>query len=93
MCIENWQSHEILLNRIRSVNFREWNECGWAIRPCSFASGEDTAKLRHLGLWQQGVRVSPARAPPEVAERVIEPWLADPFPGYDTEPVMMYANG
>jgi len=49
--------------------------------------------LRHLGLWQQGVRVGPARAPPELADRVIEPWLDDPFPDYDTEPVMMYANG
>jgi len=49
--------------------------------------------LRHLGLWAQGVRVSPARAPPEIVERVIEPWLDDPFPDYDTEPVMMYANG
>jgi len=46
--------------------------------------------LRHLGLWQQGVRVGPARDPP--VERVIEPWLDDPFPDYDTEPVM-YANG
>jgi hypothetical protein len=49
--------------------------------------------LRHLGLWEQGVRVSPARAPPEIAARVIEPWLDDPFPGYDTELVMMDANG
>jgi hypothetical protein len=60
--------------------------------------------LRHLGLWEQGVRVSPARAPPEIAEWVIppspigyggqaEPWLDDPFPDYDTEPVMAYANG
>jgi len=48
--------------------------------------------LRHLGLWAQGVRVSPARAPPEIVERVIEPWLDDPFPDYDTEPVMAYAN-
>ncbi len=53
--------------------------------------------LRHLGLWpalrsfseggEQGVRVSPARAPPEIVDRVIEPWLDDPFPDYDTEPV------
>jgi hypothetical protein len=43
-------------------------------------------------LWAQGVRVSPARAPPEIVERVIEPWLDDPFPDYDTEPVMAYAN-
>ena len=60
--------------------------------------------LRHLGLWQQGVRVASARAPPEIADRVIppspigyggqaEPWLDDPFPYYDTEPVMAYANG
>jgi hypothetical protein len=49
--------------------------------------------LRHLGLWEQGVRVSPARAPPEIVERVIEPYYDDPFPDYDTEPVMMYANG
>jgi hypothetical protein len=60
--------------------------------------------LRHLGLWQQGVRVSPARAPPEIVDRGIppsprgyggqaEPYFDDPFPDYDTEPVMVYANG
>lgn len=51
--------------------------------------------LRHLGLWDQGVRVSPTTGPPASApgERIIEPWLDDPFPDYDTEPVMMYANG
>ena len=49
--------------------------------------------LRHLGLWEQGVRVLPARAPPELAERIIEPCFDDPFPDYDTEPVMAYANG
>jgi hypothetical protein len=49
--------------------------------------------LRHLDLWAQGVRVAPARAPPEIAERVIEPCLDDPFPDYDTEPIVAYANG
>ena len=49
--------------------------------------------LRHLGLWQQGVRVAPARASPAIADRVIEPCFDDPFPEYDTEPVMAYANG
>lgn len=49
--------------------------------------------LRHLGLWEQGVRVLPARAPPEIVDRVIEPCFDDPFPDYDTEPVMMYASG
>lgn len=29
-----------------------------------------------------------------IGERdVIEPWLDDPFPDYDAEPVMMYAKG
>ena len=46
--------------------------------------------LRHLGLWEQGVRVTPATGPPP--QTVIEPWLDDPFPDYDTEPVTMYAS-
>ena len=49
--------------------------------------------LRHLGLWEQGVRVSPSTGPPEPVEWVIEPCLDDPFPDYDAEPVMAYANG
>ena len=49
--------------------------------------------LRHLGLWEQGVRVSPTRAPPEIGDHVIEPWLDDPLPDYDTEPVRNYPNG
>jgi len=61
--------------------------------------------LRHLGLWEQGVRVTPTTGPPVAAhgERAVEPWLdlsacvpaqaGDPFPDYDTEPVMAYANG
>ena len=43
--------------------------------------------LRHLGLWEAGVRVDAARDPPELVEQVIEPWLDDPFPDYDHEPV------
>jgi hypothetical protein len=43
--------------------------------------------LRHLGLWEAGVRVDAARDPPAPAEPVIEPWLDDPFPHYDHEPV------
>ena len=31
----------------------------------------------------------PPRAPPESDQWVIEPWLDDPFPDYDTEPVMV----
>jgi len=43
--------------------------------------------LRHLGLWEAGVRVDAARDPPEPAEPVIEAWLDVPFPDYDNEPV------
>ena len=43
--------------------------------------------LRHLGLWEAGVWVDDARAPPEPFEPVVEPWLDDPFPDYDHEPV------
>jgi hypothetical protein len=54
--------------------------------------------LRHLGLWEQGVRVHSGTDPP--GQPVIEPCLDDPFPDYDTEPacrelaepVMVYAN-
>ena len=47
--------------------------------------------LRHLGLWQEGVRVHSGTDPP--GEPTIEPWLDDPFPDYDVEPILKYANG
>ena len=43
--------------------------------------------LRHLGLWEAGVRVESARDPPEP---IIEPWLGDPLPDYDYEPVFAH---
>jgi hypothetical protein len=46
--------------------------------------------LRHLGLWQQGIRVASGSAPP--ADWVIEPCLDDAFPDYDTDPDPIYAN-
>jgi len=54
--------------------------------------------LRHLKLWPE--RPAPAclsRAPPrsplpDGGERIIEPFFDDPFPDYDTEPVMAYAS-
>ena len=50
--------------------------------------------LRHLGLWAQGVRVSPTTGPPShlPGERISEPWLDDPSPDYDADPVMACAN-
>ena len=57
--------------------------------------------LRHLGLWEEGVRVHSGADPPTAT--VVEPWLSlpavavrrrrdDPFPDYDTEAVLC-ANG
>ena len=37
--------------------------------------------LRHLGLWVEGVRLNPARAPPE-GEGIVELIPGDPFPDY-----------
>ena len=100
--------------RIPSAKWRELIKKVWEADPllCPKCSREmrivaliDDRKviariLRHLGLWSQGVRISPARAPPEIVDRVIppsplgyggqaEPWLDDPFPDYDTEPVYL----
>ena len=51
--------------------------------------------LKCLGLWQEGVRVDPQRqtgtdSPP--GDWVYEPVDQDPFPNYDTEPVLFYAE-
>ena len=58
--------------------------------------------LRHVGLWvdevcNHGVRISPRTGPPveelvavagifERGQLVIEPWLDDPMPDYDSNP-------
>ena len=57
--------------------------------------------LRHLGLWQQGVRVASGPDPP--GELIIEPCFDlsavveaeadDVSPDYDTDPDLIYANG
>jgi hypothetical protein len=45
--------------------------------------------LRHLGLWEEGIRLNPARAPP-AGEGTLELFPGDPFPDYSTDPVMDY---
>jgi len=45
--------------------------------------------LRHLGLWQEGVRMHSGTDP--TGETTLDPWLDDPFPDYDTEPVMAFS--
>jgi len=51
--------------------------------------------LKCLGLWQEGVRVDPQRqtgTDPPPGDWVYEPVDQDPFPDYDNEPVLFYAN-
>jgi len=45
--------------------------------------------LRHLGLWEEGVRLNPARAPPD-GEGTVELFPGDPFPDYSMDSVMDY---
>jgi len=49
--------------------------------------------LSHLGIWAAAAAcATPARDPPVIRDRILEPWLDDPFPDYDSEPVMEYAD-
>ena len=51
--------------------------------------------LKCLGLWEQGVRVETncnSGTDPPKGDWVYEPVDHDPFPDYDTEPVLFYAN-
>jgi hypothetical protein len=45
--------------------------------------------LRHLGLWEEGVRLNPARAPPR-GEGIVELFPGDPFPDYSMDKGMEY---
>ena len=59
----------------------------------AMATGAELERiLRHLGLWRNSIRVLPERAPAKLVDRILEPWLEDPFPDCHTEPVMAYAN-
>jgi len=80
--------------RIPSAKWRELIKKVWEADPllCPICSREmrivallddrDVIEriLRHLGLWEQGVRVHTGADPP--AEYTVEPWLEDPFPDY-----------
>jgi hypothetical protein len=92
------------LSRIPSAKWRElikkvWEadpllcpRCHKEMRIVSLIDDRDVIErvLRHLGLWEQGVRVHTGADPP--AEYTLEPWLEDPFPDYETEPVLANAN-
>ena len=66
-------------------------KCSREMRIVSLIDQEDVIEriLRHLGLWQEGVRVHCGTDPP--GETTLDPWLDDPFPDYDTEPVVAFS--
>jgi hypothetical protein len=65
-------------------------KCSREMRIVSLIDEEDVIEriLGRLGLWQEGVRVHCGTDPP--GETTLDPWLADPFPDYDTEPVVAF---
>ena len=63
---------------------KKWHE--WWLR--DRGDGQSWRDGNHDGLLEWGSD----RAPPEPADWVIEQCMDDPFPDYDSEPVM-YANG
>lgn len=67
-------------------------KCSREMRIISLIDDRNVIKriLEHVGLWEQGVRVHIGADPP--SSTVVEPWLDDPFPDYDAEPVL-FANG
>jgi hypothetical protein len=60
-------------------------KCSREMRIVSLIDEEDVIEriLRHLGLCQEGMSV------PD--ETTLDPWLDDPFPDYDTEPVVAFS--
>jgi len=61
------------------------------MRIVSLIDQEDVIEriLRHLGLWQEGVRVHSGTDSP--GETTLDPWLDDPFPDNETEPVVAFS--
>ena len=66
-------------------------KCSREMRIVSLIDEEDVIEriLRHLGLWQEGGCVHSGTDPP--GETTLDPWLDDPFPDYDTEPVVAFS--
>ena len=66
-------------------------KCSREMRIVSLIDEEDVIEriLRHLGLWQEGCACIPA--PTRRAKRPSIRGSSDPFPDYDTEPVVAFS--
>jgi hypothetical protein len=80
-----------LIKKVREADPLRCPKCLREMRLVSLIDEEDVIEriLRHLGLWQEGVRVHSGTGPP--GETTLDPCLDDPFPDYDTEPVMAFS--
>jgi hypothetical protein len=80
-----------LIKKVWEADALRCPKCSWEMRIVSPIDEEDVIEriLRHLGLWQEGVRVHGGTDPP--GETTLDPWLADPFSDYDTEPVVAFS--
>ena len=69
-----------LIKKVWEVDPLRCSKCSAEIRIVSLFDQEDVIEriLRHLGLWQEGVRVHSGTDPP--GETTLDRWLDDPFP-------------
>ena len=92
-------SKQGLLPPERARMLKEWKHSGFNMHRSRRIQPDERDDLEKMlkcqGLWQQGVRVDPQRqsgADPPSGQWVYEPIDQDPFPDYDSEPVLFYAN-
>ena len=102
--VSEHQSHRIPSKKWRELIKQVWEAdplicptCQREMRIVSLIDERDVIEkiLKCLGLWQEGVRVDPQRqtgTDPPPGDWVYEPVDQDPFPDYDNEPVLFYAN-
>jgi hypothetical protein len=85
-----------LIKKVWEVDPLICPHCGAEMKLIALIDDDEVIEkiLRHLKLWlEQTAPACLSRAPPPTGDdRVIEPFFDDPFPDYDAEPVMAYAN-
>ena len=87
-----------LIKKVWEVDPLICPHCGAEMKLIALIDDDEVIEkiLRHLKLWpEQTALTSLSRAPPrppDGGERIVELCFDDPFPDYDTEPVMAYAN-
>ena len=69
-----------LIKKVWEADPLRCSKCSREMRIVSLIDQEDVIERipRHLGLWQEGVRVHSGTDPP--GETTLDPWLDDPFP-------------